>query len=1196
MNTKKLSIIISLLLMFEIASAMRYQIKVLNTPTIIINNKEHSVGDWFDDKSVILWSHDYQAMRVLSEDNRVYTLSAKLYKEIKASKFSDFIKFTKPLATRGNGSQTFQETLENIFDNNFIMLDEIVINLSSVEIPQNLSIIFTIGDNTDKKGNFIIIGSTAILKRSALEELDLDGVKNLHLNVYMQSGDDEPILITDNMGVEILPVETTEQNTIKGIQDIVKTKENYNISSQPLNPIDSLLYKAEIAYHIDANDTLACQYVDEAMNLIDKEDSDQKFEYAKLMSLWCQYGTDEFREEAILRGEKALQFFRELNLSYNRAECLSTLAYLYSVTEDSLNVNSRKSVEYCFKALELIDIKNDSEIYASILSHLSGAYISVGKYQKAIEVADSCIAYSDSCLKTQKRQTILYAKYSDAYSLALHNKAIALYYQGRYLDCLTCNKTNLQFRLDTWEKTSRYAICARNLAMVEDKLGLYADSYNHFLECYNTYEKINQLPLSEMIELSCYMIENDIKRGELFLARYKYPYIELLVESNKLDIEKYPETYGLFLSTAVNYWLYVGDYANAFDYLYRAEDANLQYVIDDDVYIQMQIQVCQDSTAFNNATSFQEIYDTSYGKDNIKSINNLLNVVKSAMSIHNWTVADSCANRYLYGMRKHIGKMFPSMTSEDRELFHKKIYNNLFKYLPSFFNYTRRKGFDKAMYDLALLNKGLLLRTEQELIKLVQSSNNNEALELYYEIQDNTANLKRANNQVEYDSLSNILHQQQLSLQKMIPSFDKIVKQYDISWEDVKNSLKKDEIAIEFVDITDHNTGNKSCKALVLKHDWNFPYYIDLFNETDLCNIDKEDYYTTSHLFALIWNPIYAKILQYEDSITKVYFSPSEMISQIAIESLIDYWDQNRSEKYAFHRLSSTRELVLREEKTNIKNAVVYGGLIYDAEIQDIVNNNKQFDIALANMNRSSASIIDSLENKRAGIRYLPATKIEGEIIESKFKNNNIQCSFLNNISGTEESFYALEQSNTNILHVATHGFYWSQSELDSLHAKRDVTLSQIGLNTNLSTEEKAMTRSGLFLSGANLALSGQELPNNTCDGILTAYEISKLDLTSVDLAVLSACETGLGEIKSGEGVYGLQRGFKKAGTNSILMSLWKVDDDATQKLMTEFYENLLNGKTKAQSLLNAQRCVKSQPGWEGPEYWAGFILLDGLN
>ncbi len=103
------------------------------------------------------------------------------------------------------------------------------------------------------------------------------------------------------------------------------------------------------------------------------------------------------------------------------------------------------------------------------------------------------------------------------------------------------------------------------------------------------------------------------------------------------------------------------------------------------------------------------------------------------------------------------------------------------------------------------------------------------------------------------------------------------------------------------------------------------------------------------------------------------------------------------------------------------------------------------------------------------------------------------------------------------------------------------------------------------------------------------------MNLGNVDMVVMSACQSGLGET-SGEGVFGLQRGFKLAGANTLLMSLWKVDDEATQILMTEFYKNYLSGKTKRESLLNAQKAVRETRGFEDSVYWAGFILLDGLN
>ena len=111
---------------------------------------------------------------------------------------------------------------------------------------------------------------------------------------------------------------------------------------------------------------------------------------------------------------------------------------------------------------------------------------------------------------------------------------------------------------------------------------------------------------------------------------------------------------------------------------------------------------------------------------------------------------------------------------------------------------------------------------------------------------------------------------------------------------------------------------------------------------------------------------------------------------------------------------------------------------------------------------------------------------------------------------------------------------------------------------------------SGLFLSGAAASLNMKKIPEDIEDGILTAKELSKLDLSNLNLAILSACQTGLGEIV-GDGVFGLQRGFKKAGAQTLLMSLWKVDDTATQLLMAEFYKNLVSGQNKRAAFLNAQ-------------------------
>ena len=125
-----------------------------------------------------------------------------------------------------------------------------------------------------------------------------------------------------------------------------------------------------------------------------------------------------------------------------------------------------------------------------------------------------------------------------------------------------------------------------------------------------------------------------------------------------------------------------------------------------------------------------------------------------------------------------------------------------------------------------------------------------------------------------------------------------------------------------------------------------------------------------------------------------------------------------------------------------------------------------------------------------------------------------------------------------------------------------------------------------------NIAFTGHrdQLPEGVQDGILTAKEISQLDLRDTDLVVLSACETGRGEITS-EGVFGLQRAFKMAGVQTLVMSLWKVDDNATSLMMQTFYEHLLSGMSKREAFNLAQAAVRAK--YSEPYYWAGFVMLD---
>ena len=206
-------------------------------------------------------------------------------------------------------------------------------------------------------------------------------------------------------------------------------------------------------------------------------------------------------------------------------------------------------------------------------------------------------------------------------------------------------------------------------------------------------------------------------------------------------------------------------------------------------------------------------------------------------------------------------------------------------------------------------------------------------------------------------------------------------------------------------------------------------------------------------------------------------------------------------------------------------------------------------------------------------LSYLPATLTEAQGIYSTiYQHPFTKCTVITGNEATENSFKQLSGRKAQLIHIATHGVF----------EKREEKPSDI------------LSMCGLCFTGANSVLN-EDFFDSSIDGILTAKEISDMDLNGLELIVLSACETGLGDI-SYDGVLGLQRGLKKAGAKAILMSLWKVDDEATCLLMTEFYRNWVGGMKKTEALEKAKKKAREIPKWSAPYYWSSFILLDSIN
>jgi CHAT domain-containing protein len=182
-----------------------------------------------------------------------------------------------------------------------------------------------------------------------------------------------------------------------------------------------------------------------------------------------------------------------------------------------------------------------------------------------------------------------------------------------------------------------------------------------------------------------------------------------------------------------------------------------------------------------------------------------------------------------------------------------------------------------------------------------------------------------------------------------------------------------------------------------------------------------------------------------------------------------------------------------------------------------------------------------------------------------------------------------LSGADIRVLHIATHGFFFPVPRTgDDAAPEAQPQLSRG--REYFRGDDHPLLRSGLIFAGANRAWSGEPVSGTKEDGILTALEISRLDLQGTELVVLSACETALGDIRTGDGVFGLQRSFLAAGASSLLMSLWKVPDGPTADLMASFYSKWLSGMTKADALREARAELRANS--PDPRIWAPFILI----
>lgn len=477
----------------------------------------------------------------------------------------------------------------------------------------------------------------------------------------------------------------------------------------------------------------------------------------------------------------------------------------------------------------------------------------------------------------------------------------------------------------------------------------------------------------------------------------------------------------------------------------------------------------------------------------------------------------------------------------------------------------------KEAFNISLFCRNLLLNSDKIIDNYIKNSTektlNNYYSELLYLKQEylfksfdsiQTITLKSKIENIE----DNILHN--------INDLHSLLTNSSKTWKDVKNALSDNEYAIEygqmFAPANNGGTDTTYC-ALVVGKNFSAPKIalavtIKTIDSIFINNDGDALFYTElyKNRTMALYKTLFAEAEKFMPNARTIYYSPCGKLSQLNFDLFMDDNGTLLNQKYKMVRVSSTANIpqVKALDLKSAKTSTLYGGIDYK-------NSAENSDVAVRGVD----------------FRNLPNTGNEVRDISRILTAANIKADTLCGENATEQSFKLLSGNSPDILHVATHGFYL-EDDSEKPFAQSVNTYSQ---------KESSMVLSGLALSGANNAWKGNfDLPNVE-DGILTAYEISQLDLSNTKLVVLSACETARGKIFPVDGVFGLQRAFKQAGAGSILMSLWKVDDNATATFMEYFYKYLFETNDRHKALKKAQDEVKKQ--YPDPYYWAAWVMLD---
>jgi CHAT domain-containing protein/Tfp pilus assembly protein PilF len=486
------------------------------------------------------------------------------------------------------------------------------------------------------------------------------------------------------------------------------------------------------------------------------------------------------------------------------------------------------------------------------------------------------------------------------------------------------------------------------------------------------------------------------------------------------------------------------------------------------------------------------------------------------------------------------------------------------------------------IYDNCLFLKGSQLSGTRDMLEAIRKERDEKTLQTFIQwkkLKNTLAfqfTLPYDKRSIDLNDVEEKANELERELMKSSDAFTTERAKLAVNWKMVRDKLKTKEAAIEFISFTNYKSDGSSdtvyC-ALVLRPGFEFPKLVYLtemnrfYGQLKRVGIEHDStlvkrIYSSNQTYELIWQPLDSLLAGVET----VYYSPVGLLHTVSFAAIRLQDQRYLSDKYKLNLLTSTKQIVFPDSDfrlTDISSAALYGGIYYGI-----------------GQSKEPASLKDVGHNQD-GLGYLQGSLKEIMEVEPVLRNNGIHVSTFKELNATEASFKKEANENgVNIIHISTHGIYF-----------RDLKVRGANLiygEQVLRYADNPLLRSGLIMAGVNDRWNHKPPVEETDDGVLTAYEVANTDLSNTKLAVLSACETGLGDIKGTEGVYGLQRAFKIAGVDFVIKSLWKVPDNETSELMKAFYENWATGIGIREAFNNAQSSMSKK---YDPYYWAAFVL-----